>query len=118
MVAIAASTGGPPALATVLEGLAKLTVPVLIVQHIHPDFVQGLVDWMTRVSPLPVVLAQHGQRCAAAASTSVPAARTCASVGTGRVELVDTPVSAPPPVGRQLFESVARAPARAASGCC
>src|SRR6185295_14663177 len=61
VVAIAASTGGPQALATILEGLASLKAPVLIVQHIHPDFANGLVDWMARVSPLEVVLAVHGQ---------------------------------------------------------
>ena len=46
VVAIAASTGGPSALATVLSGLAGLQAPVLVVQHLHADFVAGLVQWM------------------------------------------------------------------------
>jgi two-component system, chemotaxis family, protein-glutamate methylesterase/glutaminase len=60
IVAIAASTGGPPALAQVLSGLAGLRAPVLVVQHIHPDFVDGLVSWMARASGLPVQLAEAG----------------------------------------------------------
>jgi len=60
IVALAASTGGPPALAEVLSGLGGLDAPVLVVQHIHPDFVPGLVTWMARACPLPVELARHG----------------------------------------------------------
>ena len=44
-VAIGASTGGPLVLQTILRGLPQsLPVPVLIVQHISPGFVQGFVD--------------------------------------------------------------------------
>jgi two-component system chemotaxis response regulator CheB len=62
IVAIGASTGGPAALAEVLGGLGEVGASVLIVQHLHPDFVSGLVSWMARVSPLPVELAVHGRR--------------------------------------------------------
>jgi two-component system chemotaxis response regulator CheB len=61
VVALAASTGGPPALAEVLSGLEGLDAPVLVVQHIHQDFVPGLVAWMARACPLPVELARHGE---------------------------------------------------------
>jgi two-component system chemotaxis response regulator CheB len=46
----------------VLAGLAGLDASVLVVQHLHPDFVAGLVSWMARVSPLPVELARDGER--------------------------------------------------------
>jgi two-component system chemotaxis response regulator CheB len=62
IVAIGASTGGPAALAEVLAGLGELGASVLVVQHLHPDFVGGLVSWMGRVSPLPVQLARHGEK--------------------------------------------------------
>jgi two-component system chemotaxis response regulator CheB len=61
VVALAASTGGPPALAEVLSGLGGLDAPVLVVQHIHQDFVPGLVAWMARACPLPVEVARHGE---------------------------------------------------------
>jgi two-component system chemotaxis response regulator CheB len=60
-VAIGASTGGPAALAEILGGLGGLGASVLVVQHLHPDFVGGLVSWMARISPLPVELARHGE---------------------------------------------------------
>ena len=107
VVAIAASTGGPPALAAVLAGLGSLTLPVLIVQHIHPDFVQGLVDWMARVSPLPVVLAQHGQPLRDGCIHIGPGGRHL-RVGPGRkIELSPTPVTVHCPAADQLFDSVA-----------
>lgn len=61
VVAIAASTGGPAALAEVLGSLGSLGAAVLVVQHLHPDFVDGLVTWMARVSTMPVQLAGDGQ---------------------------------------------------------
>jgi two-component system chemotaxis response regulator CheB len=63
VVAIGASTGGPPAIRTVLAGLpAALPAPVLIVQHIAAGFLQGMADWLARASHLPVRLATHGER--------------------------------------------------------
>jgi two-component system, chemotaxis family, protein-glutamate methylesterase/glutaminase len=61
-VAIAASTGGPAALAEILPRLGGLAVPVLVVQHLHPQLVDGFVGWMQRVSGLPVVVAADGDR--------------------------------------------------------
>jgi two-component system, chemotaxis family, protein-glutamate methylesterase/glutaminase len=61
-VAIAASTGGPAALAEILPALDGLAVPLLVVQHLHPQLVDGFVGWMQRVSALPVVVAADGDR--------------------------------------------------------
>lgn len=107
VVAIAASTGGPPALATVLEGLANLKVPVLVVQHIHPDFVQGLVDWMARVSPLEVVLARHGQALRGGCVHIAPGGTHMLIGRDWKIELVDTPATVHRPSADQMFESVA-----------
>ena len=107
VVAIAASTGGPPALATVLEGLANLTAPVLVVQHIHPDFVNGLVEWMARVSPLEVVLAAHGQALRAGCVHIAPGGTHLRIGREWKIELVDTPTTVHRPSADQLFESVA-----------
>ena len=107
VVAIAASTGGPAALATVLGGLTQLTVPVLIVQHIHPDFVQGLIDWMTKVSPIAVELAHQGQvlRCGHA---YIGPGGTHLHLGRDRrVELVTAPETVHRPSADELFASVA-----------
>ena len=37
-------------------------MPVLVVQHLHPQLVDGFVGWMQRVSALPVVVAADGDR--------------------------------------------------------
>ena len=62
LVAIAASTGGPVALAHVLSKLDGVNAPVLVVQHLHPDFVTGFVSWIGKSSALPVKAATHGER--------------------------------------------------------
>jgi two-component system chemotaxis response regulator CheB len=61
LVVLGASTGGPPALATILAGLpADLEVPLLVVQHMAEGFVDGLADWLSTVGPLPVAVARDG----------------------------------------------------------
>lgn len=63
VVVVGASTGGPPALATILGDLpCDLPVPVLVVQHMADGFVEGLASWLNGLSPLPVVMAEHGRR--------------------------------------------------------
>ncbi|MGH7828883.1 MAG: chemotaxis-specific protein-glutamate methyltransferase CheB, partial [Candidatus Binatia bacterium] len=62
IVAIGASTGGPPALAIVLKGLPRgFPLPVAVVQHIAPGFVKSLAQWLRRESPLDVKVAAEGE---------------------------------------------------------
>lgn len=107
VVAIAASTGGPPALATVLGGLRGLRSPVLVVQHMHADFVQSLVDWMARVAALPVVMARHGEPLRPGVIHIGPGGSHLRVGAGGRVELVDRPATIHRPSADQLFESIA-----------
>jgi two-component system, chemotaxis family, protein-glutamate methylesterase/glutaminase len=61
VVGIGASTGGPPVLQSILAGLSKdFPVPLLIVQHIAPGFLGGLVDWLNQSSSLNVQIGAHG----------------------------------------------------------
>lgn len=62
IIAIGASTGGPPVLQGILAALPKdLPVPILIVQHMATGFTQGFVQWLAQSSSLPVHLAMHGE---------------------------------------------------------
>jgi two-component system, chemotaxis family, protein-glutamate methylesterase/glutaminase len=62
VIAIGASTGGPLVLQTILAGLPKdLPVPVLIVQHMAPGFVQGFAEWLAQSSGFPVHIPTAGE---------------------------------------------------------
>lgn len=62
IVAIGASTGGPPVLQAILAQLpADFPVPTLVVQHMAAGFVRGFVEWLAHSSRLPVHVAEHGQ---------------------------------------------------------
>lgn len=59
--AIAASTGGPKALANLLTVLPEnFPAPIVIAQHISHGFAEGMVRWLTSISNLPVNLAEEG----------------------------------------------------------
>ncbi len=58
VLAVGTSTGGPPALRTVLGELpATFPVPVLVVQHISKGFTTGLARWLNETVSLRVKLA-------------------------------------------------------------
>lgn len=62
VVAIGASTGGPIALQTVLANLPKdFPLPLLIVQHMTPGFVQGFAEWLGRAADFTVRIAVDGE---------------------------------------------------------
>ncbi|MGD0231013.1 MAG: chemotaxis-specific protein-glutamate methyltransferase CheB [Syntrophorhabdales bacterium] len=60
VIAIGASTGGPPVIETILSGLSKdFPLPVVIVQHMAPGFTEGLAEWLRRKSSLSVHVAER-----------------------------------------------------------
>jgi two-component system chemotaxis response regulator CheB len=62
VVAIGASTGGPPVLQTILAALPKhFPAPIAIVQHMADGFVRGFVEWLAQSSGPRVHLATHGE---------------------------------------------------------
>jgi two-component system, chemotaxis family, protein-glutamate methylesterase/glutaminase len=65
VIGICASTGGPGALASVLARLpSDYSIPILVVQHMTPGFLAGLVSWLSREMTLPVRMASDGDRLA------------------------------------------------------
>lgn len=62
VVAVAASAGGPSALATLIGGLRnELSVPMVVVQHMPGEFLGGLGRWLGRFTELSVKLAAHNE---------------------------------------------------------
>jgi two-component system response regulator WspF len=61
LVVIGASAGGPAALAEVLSRLpADFPEPIVVVQHVDSQFVQGLADWLDYRTELTVRVAAEG----------------------------------------------------------
>ena len=61
LVTLGASAGGPAALATVLGSLPKeFPAPVIVVQHVDPQFASGLATWLAQQCQLQVRLAEEG----------------------------------------------------------
>jgi two-component system, chemotaxis family, protein-glutamate methylesterase/glutaminase len=110
VVAIGASTGGPPALATILRELpAELDAVVLVVQHMAEGFLEGLARWLDEASPLRIQVAVDGDRVVAGTVYLAPAGRNMLLRPGFRIELVE------PSVGQfhvpgvdATFHSVAR----------
>jgi two-component system chemotaxis response regulator CheB len=116
VVAIAASTGGPSALASLLAGLGGTKAPVLVVQHLHVDFTAGLIEWMSRVSALPVELAEHHQ-VPRSGRVYVAPGGVHLRLGSGcRLELDPEPATIHRPSADELFTSVAEHAGSAAIG--
>ncbi|MCK2094906.1 chemotaxis-specific protein-glutamate methyltransferase CheB [Thauera aromatica] len=90
IVAIAASTGGPQALARILPRLpSAFRAPVVVAQHISEGFAEGLVGWLAGLCALPVVLACDGQRLEAGHVYVSPPERNLVVTAARRLALVE-----------------------------
>jgi two-component system chemotaxis response regulator CheB len=55
MVAIGASTGGPPVIQTILKELhPSFPLPLVLVQHMSPGFIEGFAEWLTSTTGFQV----------------------------------------------------------------
>jgi two-component system chemotaxis response regulator CheB len=108
VVAIASSTGGPDALGKIVGALpARVPVPILIVQHITVGFHQGLVDWLSTVTPLTVKLGEEGHRPVAGEVILAPGQHHMAVDSTKCLRLTEeSPVRGHRPSATHLFRSV------------
>lgn len=62
LIAIAASTGGPQAIQSLLQTLGHgLDVPLIAVQHMSEGFIGGMAHWLSATCPLAVRVATHGE---------------------------------------------------------
>ena len=62
VIALGASTGGPPVLQTILAKLPRdFPLPVLIVQHMATGFITSFAEWLAQTSSLPVHVARQGE---------------------------------------------------------
>ncbi|RKI18589.1 chemotaxis-specific protein-glutamate methyltransferase CheB [Corallococcus sp. AB030] len=112
IIAVGASTGGPPAVQRLLEGLAtEPTVSVLVGQHMPSQFTKAFAERLDRIGPFTVREACEGDMVKPGHVYIAPGGRhLLLSDRTGRLELrTPSPVPADkyaPSVDR-LFESAA-----------
>lgn len=63
IAAIGVSTGGPPVLQTIFSKLPEnIKIPILVVQHITPGFINGLVEWLSQTTKYPIHIAKQGEK--------------------------------------------------------
>jgi len=110
LIAIGASTGGPPALLQILHQLpANLSVPIVIVQHISAGFVTGLAKWLDRSTSLKIKVAENGEAPRKGLIYLAPDNRHLVAGANGRIWLIDSdPVDSHRPSVTVLFDSVAQ----------
>jgi two-component system chemotaxis response regulator CheB len=117
VVAIGASTGGPPVLRTILAGLpAGFAPPVLIVQHISEGFAASLVDWLRTQCAVPIQIAAEGQALNEPGVWIAPSGRHMGVRGHALALVDGPPISLHRPSATYLFQSVAREYGPAAIG--
>lgn len=107
IVGMAASTGGPHTLVEVVRGLAGIPAPVLIVQHMHPEFVDGFVDWLGRASGAAVRVAENGMTPEPGAFYIAPAGYHLKVDAERQLVLDGQPESLHRPSANELFLSMA-----------
>ncbi len=62
LIAIGASTGGPPVLQTILSQLdPAFAIPMVIVQHIAEGFLEGMVEWLSHSTHLTLTIPKTGE---------------------------------------------------------
>ena len=118
IVAVGTSTGGPPALRTVLGELpATFPVPVVVVQHISKGFTGGLARWLNDTIAVRVKLAEAGEPLLAGTAYIAPDGVHLQVTGQGKAALIEEhPMDGHRPSVTALFNSVAKQYGRDAVG--
>lgn len=118
LVAVGASTGGPPVVAEILRGLPRdLEVPILVVQHIAPGFADGLSEWLGMATRLTVKLAETGEAIRPGTVYLAPDGFQMGVTSDGRIRLAKGSAGETfCPSASYLFQSVAECYGQSAIG--
>jgi two-component system chemotaxis response regulator CheB len=110
MVAVGASTGGPPVIQKILLRLPKdLPVPILVVQHMSKGFLVGFIDWLVISTGHKIYVATHHAKAAAGCIYVAPDDFQLGISSNGIIELSEnSPGNDYCPSVSHLFKSVAK----------
>jgi two-component system chemotaxis response regulator CheB len=107
LIAIAASTGGPPALEKLLAALPRKFPPIVVAQHLAPSFSRGFADWLQSATSREVEMVE-GRRPLRRSCIFVPGENQHLRVRLGEVEAVAAGEGELAPNADVLFRSLAR----------
>jgi two-component system chemotaxis response regulator CheB len=117
VLGMAASTGGPNALVEILGRLgAAFPLPVLIVQHMPPSFLDGFADWLATMCPMPLEVLRGPKPLENGRVYLAPDARHLVVDRNGAALDHGAPVNLHRPSADVLFRSMARSCGREAIG--
>ncbi len=118
MIAIGASTGGPPAICSLLNSFPiPLSVPVAVVQHISHGFIHGMTRWLNDTTPYEVKVVDSGELLLPGKIYMAPDERHFEVMANTQAWLVPAePVDGHRPSATQLFQSVAKSFGSSAMG--
>jgi two-component system chemotaxis response regulator CheB len=110
IMGIAASTGGPPALARVLGALpSSFPIPILLVQHMGAPFMEGFASWLNGLTPLEVGIARDQELPQPGHVYVAPGDRHLILSANGTMRLTaDPPIGSQRPAATVLFQSMAK----------
>ncbi len=110
IVAIGASTGGPPVLQSILGSLHQpFPVPIVLVQHLSRGFQKSLVAWLQDSTGMRICIGEHSMQLAPGIVYLAPDDRHMTIDASGRLLLNDDPPeNASRPSVSVLFRSVAQ----------
>lgn len=110
-LALAASTGGPPALAKVISALpSDFPAPVFVVQHMGAAFMEGFAKWLGGLSAMPVTLGEDGVAAQPGQVYVAPGDSHMMVRSTGVIRISrDPPLGGQRPSANMLFGALAEA---------
>jgi len=109
IVAIGASTGGPPALHRIISGLPReFPLPIVVVQHMASGFIGGFVEWLKGSCSMAVSVGVNGGTLAPGHVYVAPDELHMTIAKGGRISLTREPLeNGLRPSVSSLFRSVA-----------
>lgn len=110
IVGIAASTGGPTALLSILRNIpSDFPAPILVVQHISPGFIEGLAAALGAALPLDVKVATDGDPLTPGTVYLASDGLQLGLASRTKLRVADAPpVNGFRPSATYLFDSIAR----------
>lgn len=117
ILAVGTSTGGPNALLRLLTGLgADFPLPVAVVQHMTPGFMEGFAEWLSSVTPFQATVVSAPISLVPGTVYLAPTDRHLVLNGCSASPDDGPPVGSHRPSANVLFSSLARSSGSSAIG--